>query len=209
MQKTHGQTALPLALFLGGTRSGKSALAEEYATWLVAEHGFSDSQVLYVATAEACDDSMQRRIEQHQKRRPQDWQNLEIPYNLAQSLTQYLRKSTTQNQPKIILIDCMTLCISNILFQCGHDIDAQKYEATCKAEIVELLALIKQNQSIQWLMVSGETGLGGIGASHLERLFQDALGLANQLIADAAVQSFFCVAGRALPLAIERPWQKA
>ena len=50
-------------LILGGARSGKSALAEKRA----AESGM---QVIYIATAQALDGEMQRRIAHHRERRP-------------------------------------------------------------------------------------------------------------------------------------------
>ncbi|MFI3271033.1 MAG: bifunctional adenosylcobinamide kinase/adenosylcobinamide-phosphate guanylyltransferase [Pseudomonadota bacterium] len=200
---------LPLTLFLGGTRSGKSGLAEKYAAWILAsmeEYGVHHTHVLYVATAEASDVSMQRRIDAHQKRRPDTWQSLEIPYNLAQNLEQYLDIGIQTQRPTVILIDCVTLWISNILFSLGDDVDAQTFENVCLLEVERLISLIDKYQSIQWLMVSGETGLGGIGTNSLERMFQDCLGLTNQKIADVAKESFLCVAGRAIPLGIEMPW---
>lgn len=203
---------LPITLFLGGTRSGKSALAEEYAMWCVAKNTYHDSQVLYVATAEACDTSIQNRIERHKARRPKLWQTAEIPCNLAAHLEALLQ--TEQSQPQIILLDCVTLWVSNILFAQEKTLanneharlDANAFENACLSEIMTFFDLVEQHQDIEWILVSGETGLGGIGASHLERLFQDGLGLVNQRLAQRTKQRFLCVAGCTLSLPIERPW---
>lgn len=209
---TQKHEPLPLSIFLGGTRSGKSALAEKYASWCVNKQAWSESDVLYIATADATDPSMQNRINRHKKRRHELWQIAEIPYNLASQLEQFLQQS--QHKPKVILIDCATLWLSNILFNLEHNVEINSgeilnvdlFENTCLHEVNALLALMKKYQEIQWIIVSGETGLGGIGAHRLERIFQDGLGLANQHLVQAAKQSFFCVAGRAIPLDIEMPW---
>lgn len=203
---------LPLSIFLGGTRSGKSALAEEYASWCVQKYAWSEADVLYLATADATDPSMRNRIDRHKQRRHELWQTIEIPYNLANDLEQFLQQS--QHKPKIILIDCATLWLSNILFnlECRLNTDSDvtlnvdDFENACLHEVTAFLVLIEKYQEIQWIIVSGETGLGGIGTHRLERIFQDGLGLANQDLVQAAKQSFLCVAGRAIPLGIEIPW---
>lgn len=195
---------LPLTLFLGGTRSGKSSLAEEYAIWCLEQVSCTKPELLYIATASAYDSSMQNRIERHQKRRPAHWHTAEIERKLAKNIEILLHDA--KEKPKVILIDCVTLWISNILFTLGDDVKVENFENTCAQEIQELIMLMKKHNNVQWIMVSGETGLGGIGATRLERFFQDGLGLANQLLAEVSRQSFLCIAGRAMPLVIERPW---
>lgn len=212
MSSSQKQTPLPITLFLGGTRSGKSGLAEEFAAACIASRALPENAVLYVATAEACDTSMQNRIERHQARRPKAWQTAEIPVKLAENLEIFLRDM--DRMPSVILVDCVTLWLTNILFALEKDIadndmtrlDAQTFEDACLAEINDFFRLVAKYPNMEWILVSGETGLGGIGASKLERLFQDGLGLVNQRIAEVARQRFFCVAGCALPLDIERPW---
>lgn len=195
---------LPLSLFLGGTRSGKSTLAEEYAAWCLAQDAYKDNILLYVATAPTYDASMQNRIERHQKRRPLHWYTAEIERELAKHIENFFDSS--KQKPKVVLIDCVTLWISNILFSLGDDIHVDDFENACTEEIKALIMLMKKHDDVQWIIVSGETGLGGIGATKLERTFHDGLGLSNQLLAEISHQSFLCIAGRALPLAIERPW---
>ncbi len=59
-----------MTLILGGARSGKSRFAQD----LARELGGDD--VLFVATAEACDEEMSRRIDKHRRRRPYSWPHL-------------------------------------------------------------------------------------------------------------------------------------
>ena len=91
-----------LHLILGGARSGKSRLAEQTAEK-------SDLPVIYIATAQARDEEMRQRIAYHQQQRPAHWQLVEQPIFLADQLL----KSDHHNQ--IILVDCLTLWLSNLL----------------------------------------------------------------------------------------------
>lgn len=89
-------------LILGGARSGKSRHAEAIAKEL-------SHPVTYIATARPLDDEMQQRIDQHREQRPSEWRLIEEPIALAQQL-----KIIDQPQ-QIILIDCLTLWLSNLL----------------------------------------------------------------------------------------------
>jgi len=183
-----------ITLYIGGTRSGKSAHAEQ----CVLKH--AKGPVLYVATAEsrANDPAMQARIEQHRQGRPAHWDTLECPLHLAQHIAPYLKQHKAEQRPTILL-DCVTMWVSNILFSLPKPEDTQKLEDAIRKEIAPLLALA-QNNTCRWVIVSGETGLGGIAPSPLERAYHDALGLANQVIAAAAQDVFLVVAGRILRL---------
>lgn len=221
----HACHAIQLSLFMGGTRSGKSILAEQ----LALQHSeYYKGQVLYVATATPCDASMRERISRHQQRRPASWNTLEQPLDLATHIAQYCALPPLQSQqaetstsaatvpdakqlvyaspfheqpqcPSVILIDCVTLWVTNILFSLPEDSPLHLFETTIQNEISNLLKLM-QYLPAHWILVSGETGLGGIGASRIERHFNDGLGLANQLLAEHASSAYFCIAGRVLPL---------
>lgn len=188
-----------ITLYIGGTRSGKSAHAERS----ILTH--AKGSVLYVATAEsrANDPAMQARIKQHSQRRPANWDTLECPRHLAQYIAPYLtapclEQHKAEHCPSILL-DCVTMWISNIIFSLPNPEDTQKLEDAVRNEITPLLTLA-QNSACRWVIVSGETGLGGIAPSPLERAYHDALGLANQLIATVAHDAFLVVAGRTLRL---------
>ena len=94
----------------------------------------------------------------------------------------------------------MTLWVSNILFSLPDPGNLQAFEAAVTREVEALLALAERS-SCRWIVVSGETGLGGIAADTLTRNFADGLGLANQLLAARARKAFLVVAGRLLELA--------
>ncbi len=200
-----------LTLFIGGTRSGKSARAES----LALESG---RPVLYVATAESRPDdpSMIERIRRHRARRPENWLTLESPLRLAQDIHNALAEyfpsclptqlasgedndQNTQTCP-IILLDCVTLWVSNILFSLPTPDNLVAFEASVRAEVGALLELMESTEC-RWILVSGEIGLGGIAPDQISRNYCDGLGLANQLIAARARKAFLVVAGRLLPLA--------
>ena len=91
-----------MILVTGGDRSGKSVFAEKLAS--------NYEIVLYIATAEAFDEEMKKRIQKHQNRRPSHWDTLESYQNLAESIKQ------KQKDYDCILLDCVTLLLTNLLF---------------------------------------------------------------------------------------------
>ena len=186
-----------LTLYLGGTRSGKSARAEAQALR-------TGGPVLYVATAEARPDdpSMHERIRRHRDRRPPHWSTLECPLQPPESGVGSSPKDAgeaAQERPTI-LIDCVTLWVSNILFALPEPEDLTAFETAVRTEVNALLALMERS-NCRWILVSGETGLGGIAADRISRNYCDGLGLANQLIAASARKVFLVVAGCSLVLA--------
>ena len=103
-----------------------------------------------------------------------------------------------QERPTI-LIDCVTLWVSNILFALPEPEDLTAFETAVRTEVNALLALMERS-NCRWILVSGETGLGGIEPTRHGRNYCDGLGLANQLIAAQAREAFLVVAGRLLKL---------
>ncbi len=189
-------------IFLGGTRSGKSTLAEQKVQEI------AKGKVLYVATAQmyADDKAMQQRILIHKQRRPSTWDTVECPLHLASTLRPWLQAQQTTREKPTILIDCVTLWVSNMLLSLPehnatplNHTTLATFEAMVHKEVSDILSLCQEFPA-QWFFVSGETGLGGIGASALERAFQDGLGLANQLLVAQSKEAYFVIAGRALTL---------
>jgi len=170
-----------LILILGGARSGKSRIAEQMARDLGGE------DVLYVATAEAGDDEMQARIAAHQQQRSAGWRTLEAPLDVAAQLDKI-------QLPKVNLIDCLTLLASNILLTLPEDCTQSDVNAAVLAEIGALLTLQKQSTAT-WIVVSNEVGMGLVPPYRLGRLYRDALGAANQRLAQAADEVLLIVAG--------------
>ena len=99
-----------------------------------------------------------------------------------------------------LLVDCVTLWVTNLLLSLPEQQDAGALERLVTEEVSALIDL-SRTLPCRWVIVSGETGLGGIGGNALSRQFCDGLGLANQLLAARAQDAFLVVAGRLLRLA--------
>lgn len=194
-----------LTLILGGTRSGKSAYAEKKIAACEKQlHPHEPQGVLYVATAESRPDdpAMLDRIRRHQERRPAHWETLECPLHLAERLSGKLLDAQGQplpTAPGIIMIDCVTLWVSNILFSLPNPEDMCAFENGIEAELTALTELAARSDC-HWVLVSGETGLGLVAPTALGRNYCDGLGLANQLLASSAREVILVLAGRALSL---------
>lgn len=162
---------------LGGARSGKSNYAEQQAIK-------SEKQVIYIATAEAIDSEMQSRINIHRQHRPQNWKTVEEPLALAKIIKKY---DATQYY---LLIDCLTLWLSNILF----DRKGELQQVIFKKQIDELLAILP-TLSCQIILVTNEVGLGVIAMNKMTRLFVDEAGRLHQEIAALSDKVVFITAG--------------
>src|SRR5687767_13128462 len=158
-------------LILGGARSGKTNHAITLATRLAATRS---EPVAYVATAQALDDEMQHRIDRHRAQRPVSWQTVEAPDQLAAALR--------AQPPAILLVDCLTLWLSNALLL---DFDEAAPTAPVRrwdAERSAFLQWLAQYRGVV-LLVSNEVGSGIVPASALARRFQDEQGRLNQQVA--------------------------
>jgi adenosylcobinamide kinase/adenosylcobinamide-phosphate guanylyltransferase len=178
-----------LTLILGGARSGKSTFALQ----LALERG---QNVVYIATAQPLDPEMQSRIETHKINRPVHWQTLEIPRRLVASLMPF------PEQADIILLDCLTMLVSNILLEgsgSGEKPDEGRVTRSVDDEICSLLTAI-QKKPADWIIVSNEVGMGLVPPYPLGRLYRDQLGKANQQVAAAAQEIYLMVAGMAVPV---------
>lgn len=162
-----------IQLILGGARSGKSRLAEQKAK----DSGLS---VTYVATAQAYDDEMRERILHHQADRPTDWGLVEEPLYLADRLVQIDQAN------QLILVDCMTLWMSNLLLNEQKDFQSQQCQ-----KLLEMLPTLKS----EIILVSNETGLGVVPMGQLSRKFVDESGRLHQQLGQIADHVVFCVAG--------------
>lgn len=177
-------------LILGGARSGKSRYAQEIALK-------SAQPVLFVATAEAGDEEMKQRIEEHQKARPSTWHTLEATTDIGRQIKQRAGKVQT------VIIDCIALLVSNILTQHGHPtgelIDAPLIEKEVLAEINGLTKYMNQVKA-NFIIVSNEVGLGLVPANGMSRLYRDLLGKVNQILAQQCNEVYLMVAGLPLPI---------
>ena len=180
-------------LILGGARSGKSALAER----LAADSG---RRVIYVATAEAGDGEMATRIAHHRARRPAAWGLVEEPLALAATLRRLAAPDTC------LLVDCLTLWLSNLLFrgQAGQQAEAGQPIA-CPLLADETTALVDTLPQLpgRVLLVSNEVGWGIVPMGAVSRLFADEQGRLNQRV--AAVSTHVTLVAAGLPLVLKAP----
>ena len=163
-------------LVLGGARSGKSGYAEQ----IVLNSGKSP---VYVATGRALDDEMLERIEKHRDRRGDKWETVEEPLALVDALRQSAHKD------RIILIDCLTLWITNLMMA----------DADVVRECASLADYISDTK-VPLVFVSNETGMGLVPETKMGRKFRDLQGRVNQEIAACCDQVFFVAAGLPLQL---------
>jgi adenosylcobinamide kinase/adenosylcobinamide-phosphate guanylyltransferase len=168
---------------LGGIASGKSAYAERRTLDLSA-----GARPFYVATADASksatDAEMTARIRRHRVRRGTRWRLIEAPLDLAAALEGVPAGRAT------VLVDCLTLWLGNLLMA----------ERDIAAERKQLLGVLRQ-QRTPTVLVSGESGLGGIAANALARRFADAQGALNQALARIATDVVLVAAG--IPLVLK------
>jgi adenosylcobinamide kinase/adenosylcobinamide-phosphate guanylyltransferase len=178
-------------LILGGARSGKSHHAEQIATT-------SGRRVVYVATAESRDGEMARRIAHHRERRPADWSCIEEPLYLAARLRELAAPDTC------ILVDCLTLWLSNLLFAGRAATQAEAGEAiACPLFAAETAALVETLPQLpgQTVLVSNEVGWGIVPMHPVSRLFADEQGRLNQRVATVCERVTLVAAG--LPLTLK------
>src|SRR6201996_1271250 len=161
---------MTIILITGGARSGKSARAEARTT------AFAGKPV-YVATAEALDAEMRERIATHRARRGAEWIEHETPLELVAALD-----ATDGGGAR--LVDCLTLWLSNLM-HAGHD---------WSKDTIRLSETLRAQKSAV-VLVTNEVGLGIVPDNALARQFRDAAGIMNQMIAQAADEVEFVVAG--------------
>lgn len=166
-----------IELILGGARSGKSRYAEARAAALAGD-------VVYLATASAGDEEMARRIERHQSRRAGHWVTVEEPLELAGALQRHCALG------RCVLVDCLTLWLSNILFDGDGGVD----EARFARERSALLGCLPGLPG-RVLMVSNEVGMGVVPMGAATRRFVDEAGLLHQDLATLSQRVVWVAAG--------------
>lgn len=174
---------------LGGARSGKTKVALSLAMqWAQRDQ----LDVTYVATAEALDDEMRVRIARHRAERPQHWKTLEAPLQLASTLSRI-------PPPAVIVIDCMTLWLTNAMLRDFDDAHPRASFMTWDREREDFFRLLNEYSGVI-VMVSNEVGSGVVPASALSRRFQDEQGWLNQRLAQLCDRVTLVVAGIEMPL---------
>lgn len=170
-------------LVTGGARSGKSRFAELLA-------GNSGLPVTYIATAQILDKEMADRVEKHRQSRPAEWDLIEEPYNIEKALLDI------KDSPGIILLDCVTIWLSNLLLADSPEILTQVQKVAQTA--------VQINHKV--IFVTNEVGQGIVPDNPLSREYRDLAGRANQILAEAATAVYYVVAG--YPLEIKQQGQQ-
>ncbi|MGC4070249.1 MAG: bifunctional adenosylcobinamide kinase/adenosylcobinamide-phosphate guanylyltransferase [Polyangiaceae bacterium] len=163
-----------LILVGGGARSGKSRFALALAESLGPRRTF-------VATAQALDGEMRTRIERHQRERElRAFRTVECPLAVPETVA-------GQPDTDVILIDCLTLWIANLLGE-------ERTDDEILTRVDELVAAAV-NATVPVIVVSNEVGLGLVAMNELGRRFQDVTGWAHQRLAAAASEIYFAALG--------------
>lgn len=143
-----------------------------------------------MATAEASDEDMARRIHEHRLHRPSNWSTVEEPLDVPTALRASLECEDT------ILVDCLTVWVSNLLLDNEGRPDAQDRIL----DAVDRLLEVYEASTATWIVVSNEVGLGVVPPTSLGRLYRDILGRVNQVMAARADRVYLMTAGLALEL---------
>jgi adenosylcobinamide kinase/adenosylcobinamide-phosphate guanylyltransferase len=180
---------------LGGARSGKSEYAEQFANSL-------SEKVAYLATAIITDEEMEKRVQQHRKRRPLSWRTFEIESeNIDLLLISGIVEKINASGCEVLLVDCIT----NLLFRLAYKYNIEnlelidnKLEKVIENEVASFfdnfLKLLKSAR-FDSIVVSNEVGLGIVPSYPFGRIFRDLMGVVNKKMAAAANEVYFFVAG--------------
>jgi adenosylcobinamide kinase/adenosylcobinamide-phosphate guanylyltransferase len=160
-----------ITFILGGSRSGKSSFALERASTISGSKAF-------IATAQAFDDEMQERIERHKQERSHEWMTFEEQLALPSLI------SRMHSGYDVILIDCLTLWLSNLMMN----------NADVEAEIESFLSSASDCPSCLFV-VSNEVGMGIVPENALARKFRDFAGTLNRRMAEIADEVYLITAG--------------
>ncbi len=168
-----------LVLVTGGVRSGKSSYAQK-----IAES--SGARVFYVATAEALDGEMKRRIRSHRASRAKNWVTVEEPVHLVKAI------NAIPSGRKTIILDCLTLYISNLIHEGRSD-------AQICADAKAVVRALRKKSELS-IIVTNEVGSGIVPDNKLARRFRDLQGSVNQIVAKEADKLCLLVSGIAVQI---------
>ena len=160
-------------LITGGARSGKSDFAMSLANEF--------SRKIFLATAQPLDEEMAERIEKHRLGRGTEWRTAEEPLELVEAMQKL------SSETEIIVIDCITLWITNLLMRgAGNELVITRLD-----ELAETVSSFP----VPLIIVTNEVGSGIVPENKLARDFRDLAGLANRKLAVACNRVVFMVAG--------------
>lgn len=171
-----------ITLVTGGARSGKSTFAESI---------FKDKiDVVYIATSKITDSEMEERVKLHQESRPDQWRTFEGNYELDNSI----------GEEKNYLLDCITILVSNIMFDISKDTEyidfnlQKSIEDKVIFELEKLFIRIKE-KNLNLVLVTNEVGDSIVPEHHISRVFRDIQGRINQRVAAIADEVYLVCCG--------------
>jgi len=170
-----------ITFIIGGVRSGKSSYA-------LGEANRLEGRKAFIATAEGLDGDMKDRISRHKEERGPAWETFEEPVRIKEVL------EGIRAEYPVILIDCLTLWVSNLLHR----------ELNTEGAFEELASQLIECPDSHIYIVSNEVGMGIVPEYPLGRVYRDQLGLLNKMIARIASTVILMVAGIPLQIKGER-----
>ncbi|TAL24498.1 MAG: bifunctional adenosylcobinamide kinase/adenosylcobinamide-phosphate guanylyltransferase [Nitrospirae bacterium] len=175
-----------ITFIIGGARSGKSAFA-------LSEASGTKGKKAYIATAQALDEEMRQRIEKHKKERPAEWTTIEEPLEVS-SLIKDIQKNY-----EVILIDCLTLWLSNLML---NNKDVEKEIGSFISALSPLASASRPGRQPSALfIVSNEVGMGIVPENEAARTFRDLAGTLNRKVAGISDEVYLVTAG--IPIKIK------
>jgi adenosylcobinamide kinase / adenosylcobinamide-phosphate guanylyltransferase len=182
-------------LILGGARSGKSSYGEKLAASLA-------GRTAYLATSRITDEEMEKRVELHRKRRPEDWLTIELAVSKPDRREiDRIYSLLQENRIQTLVVDCVT----NLLFRIVHEyrlddmeVIENRMESGIEQEVHDFFNyFIKKlsSGSMDIIIISNELGMGVVPAFPLGRLFRDLMGVINRELASVSDKVYFFIAG--------------
>ncbi len=183
-----------LHLVLGGARSGKSSFAESWLLDQAKQSKQDNTMPIYIATAQALDNEMTERIKHHQQQRSSEtWQLIECPQLLVEQLP-------TIDNRALVLIDCLTLWLTNHLMIAEQQLSTQSVEDYLTEQVERLVEALDNHQATI-VVVANEIGLGVVPMGKATRIFVDHAGWLNQRLAAISQRVTLVTAG--LPMVLK------
>ncbi len=165
-----------VVFIIGGCKSGKSSFALQ-----LSEENYPGLTKHYMATAIVFDQEMEERVKRHREDRKDNWFTIECPYELPSQISKIMSKHN------LLLVDCLTMWINNLLFKGLSTKDIEK-------EIKRLVDVVVHGEGV-FVFVSNEVGLGIVPGDKLSRQFRDIVGILHQKIAEIADKVYFVTCG--------------
>lgn len=174
-------------LVLGGVKSGKSRYAENILQTRCSAIHALDSELAVIVTGQPLDQAMAQRIAKHKLQRPAGWHVIEAPLDLPSAIL------SAEARFKIVMIDCLTLWLTNLLMQDDPE--------RLQAELDRFIAVVEESP-LELIIVSNETNMGIMPLGQLTRDYCDLIGILHQRLAQVMQDVVLVVAG--LPLQLKQ-----